>query len=225
MEIGRAFNIIFNDPQWATKLVITAIVTLFAFLFTPLLVGLLGWAVLTGYQVALISNIRNGAAHPLPMWDDLSEYFGTGLQALMAGIAYALPFILVSGCGALTTGLLGDRLGGGAIILVSCCVLPLSLVYLVIALPMYALGLGRFSEEPRIGVFFDFPALFSQLMAHRDQVIMYLLMTLLVSIIFGIIGVIPCVGWVVLAALSVPVNGINAGIFIDGVTKRKGFVT
>ncbi|MDX2141428.1 MAG: DUF4013 domain-containing protein [Chloroflexota bacterium] len=221
MEIGRAFNIIFNDPQWATKLAITAIVTLFAFLFTPLLVGLLGWAVLTGYQVALISNIRNGAAHPLPMWDDLSEYFGTGLQALMAGIAYALPFILVSGCGALTTGLMGDQLGGGAIILVSCCVLPLSLLYLVIVLPMYALGLGRFSEEPRIGVFFDFPALFSRLASHRDQVVMYLLMLLLVSIISGIVGAIPCVGWVAIAALIVPINGINAGMFIDNVSRQR----
>jgi hypothetical protein len=81
--------------------------------------------------------------------------------------------------------------------------------------------LGRFSEEPRIGVFFDFPVLFSLVMSHRDQVVMYLLMSLLVAVVFSIVGAIPCVGWVLLAALSVPVNGIIGGMFIDGVMKRK----
>ncbi len=62
MNVIRIFTYAFDDPDWLNKLAITAIITALSVVFTPLLIGLVGWAVLFGYMVALVRNDRLGAS-------------------------------------------------------------------------------------------------------------------------------------------------------------------
>ena len=42
MDFVSAFRIVFNDPQWISKLTMAAIVTAFSIFLTPVLIGLAG---------------------------------------------------------------------------------------------------------------------------------------------------------------------------------------
>jgi hypothetical protein len=212
VDISRIFSTIFNDPQWVGKLAVTALITLFALFTTPLLIGLAGWAVLLGYQVTLINNVRAGLQYPLPRWDDISEYFGMGAQALVGAILYALPLALFGCCIAAAGAVMGE--GGRTIIsLASCCLLPLLLVYVLIITPMFTLGLGRFGENPTVNVFLQFQQLFGLLSAHRSDAIAFLIGSVILSLIFGVLsGTI--IGIPVMAALLVPANGLLAAQFV-----------
>ncbi len=215
MNIPRAFEYIFDDPQWVSKLIICGIITLFALVTTPLLIGLAGWAVLLGYQIALISNMRTGLRHPLPRWDDISEYFTTGGQALVGAIIYLLPLILLSGC--IASGwfvFVRDDNAAFFSLISLCCVVPIAFALMLVFIPMYGLALGRFTENPSVGVFFQFSSLFNALRSQRQVVIGYLVGTVIVSLIFGVINAIPCIGWLAGAALLIPVNGALTGQYV-----------
>ena len=216
MNITRAFSIIFEDRDWVGKLVITAIVTLFSVLLTPVIVGLAGWAALLGYFIEIVRNVRAGSPTPLPRWDDFSRFMSIGAPALIAFIIYNLPTALLGGCSwFLLQSSGGTVIAGGSVALgVGCCIVPLLLVYNVIALPMLTLGIGRYTEEPRTDVFFDFGGLFGLLRANIDVVFQWLIAMILVGLIFALLTVIPCLGWVAELALLVPVQGILAGQFV-----------
>lgn len=215
MDIPRAFEYIFNDPQWVSKLIITGIITLLALATTPLLIGLAGWAVLLGYQIALISNMRAGIQHPLPRWDDVSEYFSTGGQALVGAIVYMLPIVLVVSCFG-TAGIFMVNEDNVALFSLGamCCLLPIALVSGLLFIPMYGLALGRFTENPSVSVFFQFSSLFNELRSKRQIVVGYVVGYVIVSLIFGVINGIPCLGWLAGAALLTPVNGALTGQYV-----------
>jgi hypothetical protein len=215
LDIPRAFEYIFKDPQWVSKLVITGIITLLAIATSPILIGLAGWAVLLGYQIALISNMRAGVTHPLPRWDDISEYFTTGGQALIGAVVYLLPMIITLGCISSMMFMFGGDDGSPMLVFLSlCCVIPISLLSALVFIPMYGLALGRFTDNPSVSVFFQFSSLFNALRANRQIVFGYLVASVLVGLVFGIINAVPCVGWLAGFALLTPVNGALTGQYV-----------
>jgi hypothetical protein len=213
VDIVRAFDFAFKDPQWVTKLGITVGITLVSIILTPFLIGLAGWAVLLGYQIALVGNIRAAVEYPLPRWDDISEYFSTGSQALIAAILYSLPLLVIA-CLALTPGFfLEGNAAGGAISIVVCCLFPFLLVYLLLLIPVYGLGMARFVDDPRLATFLQFGDLFATVRARQAIAVQYVIYSLLASAIMGVLASIPCVGWIAQAALTVPVTGALTGQF------------
>lgn len=229
MNITRAFSIIFEDRDWTSKLIITAIVTAFSALLSPVLVGLAGWAALFGYEIDIIRNVRSGSPTPLPRWDNFSRFIANGTPVLIGFIVYNLPNMLVSCCSWLllqSSG--GTMIAGGSVALgVGCCLFPLLLVYNVVALPLLALAMGRYSEDPRVEVFFQFASLFEQLRTNTDSALQWLIAFIIVNIVFAI----PLIGWFIGLALLIPVHGILAGRFATRVlggkprpeTRQRGF--
>ena len=214
MYIGRALTYVFDDPEWFNKIAITTILTVASILFTPLLIGLLGWAALLGYLVELVRNVRLGVRYPLPRWDNFNHFLAGGFNVLTAAIVYSLPN-LVLGC---VSSILAQNMGGGLIgstlvFAFSCCLFPLLLIYNLIAVPLLALGIGRYSDDGHINVFFEFSFLFETLRQHLDRVLQWWLAALVVDLVFLILGVIPVLGWIVLAALLVPTLGMLTGQF------------
>lgn len=214
MNVSRAFFYVFDDPAWFNKLAITAVITLLSLVFTPVFVGLLGWAALLGYMVELVRNVRTGAKYPLPFWNNLNRHVSTGFNVLAAAVVYGLP-TLVLGC---VSTVLGQNISSGFIgsslmLALSCCLFPLLLVYNLVVLPMFALGLGRYVEDPRMNVFFEFSYLFETLRQHLDRVMQWWLAALVANIVFIIMLVIPVLGWAVFAALLVPTYGMLSGQF------------
>jgi hypothetical protein len=214
MDIGRALTYVFDDPEWFGKLAMTALIVIGSVIFTPILIGFVGWAILLGYVIDLVRNVRQGVKYPLPRWTDFNRYLSVGFNVLAAVIVYSLPN-LVLGC---VSSFMAQNMGGGFIgstllLALSCCLFPILLIYNLIAVPMMALGIGRYVEDPRINVFFEFALLFDLLRQHTDTVLKWWLAAVVADIVFIILGIIPVLGWIVLAALIVPVFGMLTGQF------------
>jgi len=225
IDIPRAFTYSFDDPQWTSKLVVTAIVTLVSALLTPLLIGLVGIAALMGYQIELIRNIRSGDPTPLPAWDDFSRLIGLGGNVLIALIVYNLPNVLIvllmivvglgAGEGTLAEGLIG---------LLMCCFVPILIVYNLAIQPIFTLGMGRYSHDPRLNVFFEFGSLFAAVRDRTDLLIQWVLGMIVVGFVLGLANGIPCLGTIVSLALTVPIYGHLNGQYAAAVfdkSKRK----
>lgn len=215
MNITRAVSILFEDRDWQSKLAITAIITAVSALLTPLIVGLAGWALLLGYQIEIIRNVRTGSPTPLPRWNDYSRFLSLGGPVLVAFIVYNLPTALLSCCSwFLLQSSGGTMVAGGSVALgIGCCLFPLLLVYNVIALPLLTLGMGRYADDPRVEVFFEVASLFELLRTNTEAALQWFIAILIAGVAFAVLAVIPCLGWVVGLALLVPVQGILAGQF------------
>lgn len=212
MNVIRVFTYAFDDPDWLNKLAITAIITALSVAFTPLLIGLVGWAMLLGYMIELVRNVRMGVRYPLPRWDDFNAYLSSGFNVAAAVIVYSLPNLLLSCVGSVLAQNLGGGLIGSTLILaLSCCLFPVLLVYNLLMMPMLAIAMGRYAEDPRINVFFEFSFLFGTLRSQLDRVVQWWLALLAADVIFVMLAIIVLVGWVALVALLVPVYGMLSG--------------
>jgi hypothetical protein len=218
VNIGKIFSAIFEDPQWVSKLAITAVITLVSGALSVVLIGIAGFAVLAGYQVAIMNNVRAGVQFPLPKWDDISEYFSTGWQVLVAGLVYGLP-VLFFGC--IISGIAAVGGDSDAVALfagsLSCLLIPVMLLYFVVIGPMFTLGMGRFADDPRMSVFFQFGELFGLVRQNMSLVMNFIIGLLIVGVIMGALGSIPCIGWIAAAGLGVPVQAILGGQFVAAV--------
>jgi Protein of unknown function (DUF4013) len=218
MDIMRTLTYVFDDPEWVNKIAITAIITALSIVLTPLFVGLLGWVALAGYTVELVRNVRLGVRDPLPRWDDFNRYLANGFQVATAVVVYSLPnFVLGCVSSFLTQNMNSGLIGSTLVLAFSCCLFPILLIYNLVTVPMLALGLGRYTEDPRINVFFEFSFLLETLRQHIDKVLQFWLAAIVLNIIFFILGVIIVIGWVVIAALLVPVYGMLTGRFVVSV--------
>jgi hypothetical protein len=215
LNIAQALTYVFDDREWATKLGISAVIALVSFLLTPVLLGLVGWAILLGYQVALVRNIRAGMTHPLPTWENIDGYLSAGGNAMIAFVIYNLPNIIIGIVLGFGFGVSGDAPFTGGVVLtaITCCLLPLLFVYNAIVYPMFALGMGRYVDEPQTATFFDISNLFGLLRLHTDKAIKWLVATILVGLLIAIVALIPCLGQIAALALVTPVFGHLVGQF------------
>lgn len=215
MNIAQALTYVFDDREWATKAGICAVIAFVSFLLTPVLLGLVGWAILMGYQVSLVRNMRAGMTHPLPTWDNFDRYLSAGGNALIAFVIYNLPNIIIGIVLGFGFGVIGDAPFTGGVVLTSitCCLLPFILVYNIIVYPMFALGMGRYVDEPQTATFFDISSLFALLRLHTDKAIKWLVASLLVGLLLALVALIPCVGQIAALALATPIFGHLVGQF------------
>lgn len=94
MQYAKAFTFFVDDPRWQTKILIAAGVVFVSFALSIMLVGLLGFAILAGYAIRLMQNVRDGNTTPLPEWDDWGGDLVRGLKYAVIAIVWALPIIL-----------------------------------------------------------------------------------------------------------------------------------
>lgn len=220
MDIGRAFSYIFEDQEWTVKLLISGIMAFVGVITLPLLVGFVAWAALLGYLADLIRNLRAGRSTPMPRWDNYPDKIRSGGSVLTAVLLYNLPNLLPLCC-TLTTSTLGsDSLFGGALsFAMTCCVFPLLLLYNVVTWPMLALGLARFSEERNIGVFFQFGDLFNTVYGSLGLTGQWVIFTFIINFGLGIVGAIPCLGWLVAPALAIPLHAYLIAHYAEGIER------
>ncbi len=223
MDIARAFTFTFDDKQWVEKLVIVVVMSLLSLI--PFF-GLIATAALLGYSVQMIENMRNGEPHPLPRWDNIADLIARGGNVLVAVIVYMLPNILIICCMATSFGLAGDNefFGGGFVAIFLCCLIPIIIVYNLIAWPMLAMGTIRYSEIGKVNVFFEFGDLFGVLQRNSSLTIQWMLFTILANLVISLLNVIPCLGWIATLALAVPIQTHLLGQFallLEDKPKRK----
>jgi O-antigen/teichoic acid export membrane protein len=209
VDIARALTYIFEDEEWIPKLAIAVALVFAGIVLLPVfLVGLAAWALLLGYLVELVRNLRDQHPTPLPRWDHYTEKFSEGSRVLTAALVYNLPNLLVLCCvGAVPLVLGRDSATGGISLLVLCCLGPFILIYNLLSGAMLALGTARFADEGNIVVFFQFSDLFAALTRSPQQTLMWLILATVVNIGLGLVGILPCLGWFGVPAVGIMVQG------------------
>jgi len=92
MEFGRAFTYAFEDTDWLKKVGIAALV---------FLIPIVGGIIVMGWALEITRRVINDDPQPLPDWSDFGGYLGKGFKAFVVSLVYALPVLLVVGCGQL----------------------------------------------------------------------------------------------------------------------------
>lgn len=218
----RAFNLVIQDKDWVSKLLIALVITAFATLFSALIVGLAGWAILLGWQIQFIRNVRLEQPHPMPTWDDIGGYLSAGIAPLIAFLVYQLPNFVLGGMLMIVFAIGGDGWLSGTLALVClCCTLPLLIGYGVISAGLLVVGMGRYVDEPRLGVFFEVAELWGILRGHMEQTLAWYGNTLVIALIIAALTIIPCIGWAAQLALMIPLTGAVSALYLAEVFPGK----
>ncbi len=89
IDFGRSFTFVTEDPDWIKKVLIGGAFTL----ASALLVGV---PFVLGYFARTLRNVVDGAARPLPEWDDLGGLFGEGLRLAVVYLVYVIGGMIVA---------------------------------------------------------------------------------------------------------------------------------
>jgi hypothetical protein len=202
MDIGKSFTYMFEDPNWVAKLAIGGAIllvgTLFSFLIgIPLLVAS---AIVLGYILTVTRNVAEGAATPLPEWNDFGAFFMKGLYAIIGSIIIYIPAIVLVCCVAGVSAALSNASNnsssgnaGGALGLVIICFQCLLALYSIIAAIYLYAPLTRFALNGQLSVFWDFSGNLKFIQANTGNYIIALLLGPVVANFIAGFGVIACV--------------------------------
>ena len=211
MDAEKSFSFAFEDKEWISKLGLGALISM---------VPVLNFA-WSGYMVGIIRNMMNHAVEPLPAWDELDKKFVDGLILFAAGLVYALPILIplllplgVVIFSGLSSGVrnmqdIGQSLteAGGALFFCLLCVL---LLYGLVLSVIYPAILVQFAREGTFASCFKLNEALS--MVRRNAVAFFTAWGLSLAASIGaglivgfvnlVVGWVPCIGWVVGAALA-----------------------
>ncbi len=90
-SVGDGFSWPFQDPQWASKILVQGLITL---------IPIVGWIATTGWLVLTIDNYRTGRRELPPYGFHLERGIVLFLVYLVYGIVFAIPGGVIQGAGA-----------------------------------------------------------------------------------------------------------------------------
>jgi hypothetical protein len=144
--------------------------------------------------------VIRGQGQLLPEWDNWGELIADGLKAIVIGIVYALPFILISACVGIPLGLIGENGSNSASALSALLSLALSCFNILWGIAISILlpaALAFWIADDELGSAFQFGKVFAFVRDNFTTYLITFLMSWVVSII-GSLGAIVCgIGWFV----------------------------
>lgn len=191
MDVGKSLRFVFEDKAWFSKLLIGSLILLVSIPLTPLLVGFLGLAIVTGYSLDVLRNVRAGSAQPLPEWRDRwGEWLVEGLKLTLVVLVWSLPLIVLN----VFTGIGGSMtdMGSGLFSLFGAAmVFGASLLMLfwgvVVALVTPAIYL-RLAETRDMASGFQFNAIYVWTRDHIGDVVIAVVLSTLLALALVLVG-------------------------------------
>lgn len=188
MNLVRAFGFVFDDDEWASKILVAGAILLggillFWLLLIPLIVAI---ALLVGYSVEVTRRVIHGHSQPLPAWDDWQDLLADGLKAIVIVIVYALPLIVISACFGIPIGILRES-GSVARVLGAMLGAALGLIdflWLIVMSLLLPAAIGFYADKDDLSAAFRFGEIVSTV---RDNLGTYVL-TLVMSWVANFIG-------------------------------------
>lgn len=214
MDIGRSFSYIFDDEEWGSKVLLTAVLAMI-----PIVnIALYGWV------VELIRNMLDGYEHPMPDWSNFGEKFQAGLAYFVGSLVYNIPIIIVMFPMIFIISVTENTAMEGLGIALMCLLAVGIFVYAIIANAGIFIGMIRYARTPQLSSYLEIGQNLRIALRHVATLATLVLFMLLVGLIFSVFGWIPCLGWLAALALGTPVYSHLAGqaaIQIVGGEKRK----
>lgn len=193
MEIGKSFTFVFEDKRWLEKVLVGGLVVLATILFSwTIIIAILGSALLTGYMIQVVRNVRRNDPQPLPDWNAWGEKIVSGIKYLVIMLIWSLPlFILWLPIGVMSA-VLGNSDASWVAGVVSVCFGCLAVVYgIFFALATVPITV-RFAETDEISSGLAFGEIFDFTKKHIGDIIIILLVIWAVQIFASFVGLLLC---------------------------------
>ncbi|MFN2137986.1 MAG: DUF4013 domain-containing protein [Candidatus Promineifilaceae bacterium] len=212
MDINKAITYVFEDEKWVTKSLIGLVLSVLGFLIIPIFF-------VQGYLVGIVRNVMDGVEFPLPEWDDWGKLFKDGLNLFIALFVYALPAILLVGCGMLlflpagmASGDAAEALaaGGGLGFTLLACLAMLWGLAMVVLSPAITI---QYAREGSLGACFRFSEVIAFTREHLGDIIIAVAVLLGIGLVLGLVGVIPLIGWLIALAASIYTTFVSGHLF------------
>lgn len=193
MEYGQAFTYIRQDPDWLRKWGLAGLISI---------VPVLGPILIAGYGVEVTRRVIRAEGKPLPPWSDLANFAIQGLIAVVIGLAYMLPLILLIVCANLLP--LGLNLAGAeanrdvasalttlssAVALCCSCVAAAYGLFAALTLPA---ALGRYAATDRVGAAFQINEIVRLVRIKPGMFLLVALISALATLALSVLGSIAC---------------------------------
>jgi hypothetical protein len=208
MDIGRALTFFTEEDRWVEKTTIGALVLLLSSLLSFVLVGVLGFFIVMGYSIRLMRNVQAGVKPVLPEWDQWGDDLVRGIKLFVVQFVWALPVVIVI-LPVILGAAIADSGGGGEFfgVLLMLCGGSLAFLYglfMVLIQPGYTIA---FARDEKISSGFQLTEIWQWTRNHLSDVIVvaivYVVATLIIGMVAGIVGVILCgIGLIVTLPLS-----------------------
>ncbi len=206
MDFEKAFTYIKDDERWMTKLGIGAALQFLSFLIFPLFL-------FPGYMVQIMRNVRDGIEKPLPEWDDWGTLLMDGFSIFAAQLIYTLPFWLLmclAGIATMGAGATGSEdifaAVGAASFLGIGCLTTLFVVAWIFLAPAIAV---QYVREETFASCFHFGEVIAIIRDNISDIVMitvaFIAVQFVVVFISGLLGIIPCIGWIASILISITV--------------------
>lgn len=218
MNFGQAFTYVFEDPDWAKKVLIPALIAI---------IPIVGQIFLIGWMLDIVRRVIARNPRPLPELD-FGRQFMEGLKGMVISLVYALPIFILEIPIFITTGSVNNQnfdpnTAGPLVGIVSLCCGGLILLYALVLAVMLPAALGNFAAKGNLGAAFRFGEIFGLVRAAPGAYLMVLLGSIVAGFIAGI-GTIACViGVFATLAYAQAVMGHLYGQAYNEATGNKGF--
>lgn len=183
-DFERAFSFLFKDPDWAKKVLLGGVI---------MIIPILGAIWVLGHCARLAQNVARDVEYPMPDWD-FGRDVGLGFKVFIAGLVWALPFIVIMFV-ALGGAIVAAESGGASeddIIMVSyliqCLSIPVSLI-MQVWLPTVWIHVAM---TETIGAGFQFSRLYEFIRANPKPYFLAVIVQFLANMVAGL-GYIACV--------------------------------
>lgn len=199
MDIARALTFFTEEERWIEKTTIGTLVILVSSLLSFVLVGILGFFIVTGYGIRLMRNVQQGVRPVLPEWDQWGDDLVRGVKLVAAQFIWALPIIVavlptVFGAAIADSSRGAGEFVGSMLILCGSCLSILYGLFLVVLQPGITLA---FARREQISDAFQFTSIWQWTRDHLSNVaivaIVYLVGSMIISTVASIVGVVLCV--------------------------------
>lgn len=193
MDIGKSISFVFEDKKWLEKILIGGLIVLATILFSwTVIVAILGAALISGYMIELVRNVRRGDQFPLPEWTGWGEKIILGVKYGILLIIWSLPLFLISLPMIVFSAVLSDTDAGGVLgLMVSCfsCLAFLYGILLAVATPAITIF---FAERGDITDGLKFGDIISFTRKYIGDIIIAVIVILAVGLVASIVGFILC---------------------------------
>ncbi len=189
MDYAKALTFITEDPRWKEKIAIGGGVALISILLSFILIGVIGFLIISGYAVRLLQNVRDGKTHPLPEWDAWGDDLVRGFKFLVVSLVWSLPAIIFTipstiG-GMLTEGGGSAETVGGIIVFCATCLVSLSSLFVALVSPGFTIG---FATDERIGSGLQFTKIWNWTQQNIGQVVIAVIVIIVAGIAISLVG-------------------------------------
>ncbi len=181
IDIGEAFGFAFKDHKWVTKILIGGLL---------LLVPFIGTFLASGYTIATARLVVDRHPSPLPEWDNFGDLLKRGFFSIVIGFVYALPILLPMFLFLCVLFPLGAAAGdsdaaAGLIGLLTLCLIPLVLIFTIVASLFSYAALVRYIQTDSLGDAFQFGVVIEMVRAQPMTWVMLLLVGFLGGLVAG----------------------------------------